>query len=437
MLGVHRARLAARGAHQVRLHTPGGIQRQRASQPETNFVIRVRQHRQARVRTRSFNKTGRLGSTSLAQALIPPFRFFTLRKPALSSSSRARAERVPALQNSTISSALSSSERRAAICPSGISVAPSRLRDLQLVRLAHVHQADGIPLLQALRQLRGADIPIHSRRAFLVVVTRHAAESLVVDQLGHLRLRSADLALGVLAQLDELEGHIQGVVEQQAPDQRRPRAQDQLERLGRLQRADGARQHAQHPALGAGRHQPGGRRLGEQAAVARSRPRVEHAHLPVEAEDRAVHVGLAQQHAHVVGQVARREVIRAVDDHVVIGGDAHGVRRSERLVVSVHLDVGVQVQHAPARRLDLQHVQRLHAVDHLALQVGVIHHVVVHQPDAPHPGCRQVKGYRRAQPARADHQHRRRQQLALPFQPHFRHQQVARVAQNFFVRQCR
>ena len=155
-----------------------------------------------------------------------------------------------------------------------------------------------------------------------MVVPGHAAESLVVDQLGDFRVRAAHLAVGVLAQLDELEGHIQGVVQQQLADQRLADAQDQLDRLGGLQGADGAGQHAQHAALGAGGHQPGRRRLGEQAAVARAAFGVEHAHLPVEAEDRAVHVRLASQHAQVVGQVAGGEVVRAVDDQVVALGDA-------------------------------------------------------------------------------------------------------------------
>ena len=65
------------------------------------------------------------------------------------------------------------------------------------------------------------------------------------------------------------------------------------------------------------------------------------------------------------------------------------------------------------------------AVDDLALQVGGIDHVVVHQADAPDAGRRQVQRHRRAQPAGADDQHRGGLQLALAFQPHFRDQQVA------------
>ena len=110
----------------------------------------------------------------------------------------------------------------------------------------------------------------------------------------------------------------------------------------------------------------------------------------------------------------------------------HGVVGGERLVVDIHLDVRVEIEHALAGRFDLQLADAGGAVDHLALQVGVIHHVVIHQADAPDPGRRQVQRHRRAQPARADDQHRGGFELALPFQPDFGDEQVARVAQDFF-----
>src|SRR3712207_8539200 len=55
--------------------------------------------------------------------------------------------------------------------------------------------------------------------------------------------------------------------------------------------------------------------------------------LAVEPVDRAPHVRLAQQHAGVVDQVARGEVVGAVDDEVVLAEDLHHVvdRKSTRL----------------------------------------------------------------------------------------------------------
>ena len=82
-------------------------------------------------------------------------------------------------------------------------------------------------------------------------------------------------------------------------------------------------------------HQPGRRRLGIQAAVARAAGRREHRRLAFEAEDAAVDVRLPQQHAGVVDEVARGEVVGAVEDDVVVAEDVERVRRRERASRSV------------------------------------------------------------------------------------------------------
>ena len=199
------------------------------------------------------------------------------------------------------------------------------IRDLQFVRLTHIQQTQMIAGLQTLRQFYRADIPTAAHRTFLMVMPRHTAESLIIDQLGDFRVWPAYLAFGVLFELDKLKRHIQRIVQQQPADHRLADPQDQLERFGSLQRTNRTRQDAQHPALGAGRHQPRRRRFGEQAAVARPMARIENADLSIEAEDRAVNIGLAGQYAQVVGQIAGGKVIRTVDNQIVIGGDAHGI----------------------------------------------------------------------------------------------------------------
>ena len=144
-----------------------------------------------------------------------------------------------------------------------------------------------------------------------------AAELFVVDQLGDRRVRAAHRAVRILPELQLAEPHPQRVVDQEPADQRLADAGDQLDRLGRLDDADDARQHAEHAAFGAARHEPGRRRLRIQAAIARTVLGREHRRLPLEPEDAAVGVRLAEQHARVVGQIARREVVGAVEDDVV------------------------------------------------------------------------------------------------------------------------
>ncbi len=201
-----------------------------------------------------------------------------------------------------------------------------QVADLPLVGLAHVDDGRGAAVVQALLQLGRAHL-LHPFPGLRLgpLRRRDAAERLVVDELGDRRLVAAHRAVGVLLELQLAPAHAQRVEEQQPADERLAGAEDQLDGLQRLQRADDPRQHAQHAALGAARHQPRRRRLPEQAAVARPARRVEHRDLALEPEDRAVHVRLAQQHARVVHQVAGREVVRPVHHHVVRAQDLERV----------------------------------------------------------------------------------------------------------------
>ncbi len=124
------------------------------------------------------------------------------------------------------------------------------------------------------------------------------------------------------------------------PDQRLADAEDELHGLGGLDRADEPGQDAEHARLGAARDEPGRRRLRIQAAVAGAVLGREHRRLPLEAEDAAVDVRLAEQHAGVVDEVARREVVGAVDDDVVAAEQIERVGRGERISCAITLTCG-------------------------------------------------------------------------------------------------
>src|ERR1700682_3906027 len=72
-------------------------------------------------------------------------------------------------------------------------------------------------------------------------------------------------------------------------------------------------------------------------------------------------------------------------------------------------------------------------MDNLPLQVGVIHHIEVDQPQSPYARSRKVERQRRSKTARADAQHARRFQLLLPLHAHLGHDQMARVAEDFLL----
>src|SRR5207244_12763740 len=81
--------------------------------------------------------------------------------------------------------------------------------------------------------------------------------------------------------------------------------------------------------LRARRHQPRWGRLRIETPVAGPLLRVEDGCLPLEPEDARVDVWLPQQDARVVDQVARRKVVCAVQDDVVLLQDLQRVRGVE------------------------------------------------------------------------------------------------------------
>ena len=83
------------------------------------------------------------------------------------------------------------------------------------------------------------------------------------------------------------------------------------------------------------------------------RPRWEHRHLPFKAEDAAVDVGLAEEDAGIVDQIARREVVGAVDNQVIRREQAQCVGRGQRLVAEIDLHVGIGSLYALSGDFDL------------------------------------------------------------------------------------
>ena len=228
--------------------------------------------------------------------------------------------------------------------------------------------------------------------------------------------------------LDLGERGAERVVEQQAPDRGVADAEDQLDDLGGLQQAHRAGQHAEHAVGAAGGRELGRRGLAEQAAVAGAVVGLEHRQLAVEAEDRGGHDGDLQAHGGVVEQVARGEVVDAVDDHVVALDDLHDVGGVQAHRVLDDLDVGVERVDRLLGGVDLGDADALGGVDHLALEVGEVDDVVVDDAERADAGGGEVERGRRAEAAGAEQQHLRVEQLLLALGADLGDQQVARVA---------
>ncbi len=90
--------------------------------------------------------------------------------------------------------------------------------------------------------------------------------------------------------------------------------------------------------------------------------------------------------------------------------------------------VGVDRLDRLLRRVHLRHAHAVGRVDHLALQVGQVDDIVVDDPQRAHPGRRQVQRSRGAEPAGAEQQDLRVEQLLLAVGPDLGDQRVTRVA---------
>src|SRR6516164_5218448 len=119
---------------------------------------------------------------------------------------------------------------------------------------------------------------------------RDSAEFLIVDELGDGRMIAADRAIGITPQFQFAELHSEGVVEDQAPDQRLARAEDQFHGFGGLDQSNGSRQNSEYSAFRAAWYQPGRRRLGIQTSIAGAARIGKDARLSLEPEDGSVDV---------------------------------------------------------------------------------------------------------------------------------------------------
>src|SRR3954453_1850044 len=129
-------------------------------------------------------------------------------------------------------------------------------------------------------------------------------------------MRTAHRAFRIFPQHQFPEFHPQCIDQEQSTDQRITNTKNELDDLGRLHYAHKTGQDSQDTALGAGWNQPRRWRLRVEAAIARAILGREYAGLSFKTKDRSVHIRLSRQHASVVYQIARGEVIGAIGDKV-------------------------------------------------------------------------------------------------------------------------
>jgi hypothetical protein len=165
----------------------------------------------------------------------------------------------------------------------------------------------------------------------------------------------------------------------------------------------------------------------------RAVPGAEHRGLPLEPEDGAERVGLAKQHARVVDQIARGEVVGAVQDDVIPIENLEGVGRRQAHLVHFHADVRVDGLHPVSRRFDLRTAHRRRVVQDLPLQVARVNIIAVDDAEGADAGGGQVHRRGRAEAAGADQQHPSALQPALAIDAHVRQDDVPGIAGQLFA----
>ena len=289
---------------------------------------------------------GIVGSMRSAQARMPPARLRTRRNPASRSCATAFALRAPERQCTTMSSAVESRWRFAvSVSERDLHASPEARRSRSRAARARRRGRRRRPAFASPTALRPRS---RARRLAAAAVFRaDAAEGLVVDELrdasGSGRRRRSPGSSGASAPGTSSRARPRGGAGRRA-GLRLPRISLIVSVAWITPRSPG-RIPSTPPSAQDG-HEPGRRRLGVEAAVAGSLLRPEDGGLPLEAEDRGVDVGLAGQHAGVVDEVARREVVGSVGDDVEVADDRERVLGGQPLLERHDLDVRVQIRRA-------------------------------------------------------------------------------------------
>ena len=197
---------------------------------------------------------------------------------------------------------------------------------------------------------------------------REAAEELIIDEFGDGGAVSAHGAGRVASDLERSELRFERVVHQQLADEGFAEAHDELGRFRRLNGAHGAAQRAEHARVLAGGHHTGGRRFGIEAAVAGSAlTGVVDGRLALELEDGGVDDGFSEKYRCVVHEIAGGEIVRPVDDDVVVLQEVERVVAVDSLLVRDDVHVRVQRGEGGPCAFDLGGAHAIVRVDDLAL----------------------------------------------------------------------
>ena len=160
--------------------------------------------------------------------------------------------------------------------------------------------------------------------------------------------------------------------------------------------------------------------------------RLEGRDIAVERADGGEHQRSLGQIAGIAHQVAGGEIVGAVGDDVVAGDDVERVAGVDARVVGLDPHVRIELGNGLLRARNLGGTDVRRVVHDLALQVVERDAIVIDDAEGADAGSGEIHEQRRAQTARADHEHLGRLELLLPLAAHLAQHQVPLVALDFF-----
>ena len=155
--------------------------------------------------------------------------------------------------------------------------------------------------------------------------------------------------------------------------------------------------------------------------------------MTLEAEDRAINIGLSEQDAGVVYKIARGKIVGAIHDDVVVFQNVERVFAGEMSFKEIDLNFGVQIVQATGGGFDFRAANVAGAEQDLALEIGEIHAIEIDEADASNARGGEIQAEWRSKTAGANAQNFGLLELQLPVHADFRHDQVTAIAQDFFL----
>jgi hypothetical protein len=153
----------------------------------------------------------------------------------------------------------------------------------------------------------------------------------------------------------------------------------------------------------------------------------ENGALTFETGNRSVNEGLFQKHTNIVTQIARREIVRSIKDQIVGLHDIHRRGGIETDIVNLDADIRIGLEEALASTVGFFSAYIGAAVQNLALEVCLIHHIEVDDSEGSHPGGSEIKTGRRTKPTRSDAKNTRGFQALLALQTESRQGKMAGI----------